>query len=324
MPTAIDELEVFILTYNRAEMLKTAIQSCLHQTIRGISITILDNASTDHTAEIVAFFLEPNICCITAKKNIGVLENIQRCQKLCAKKYVMIFHDDDQLHPTYMERAYSHLKNNPDTNVIVSNFVTIPAQSNPDFAKSISQSAIKLDRAHFAMTCYVRNKIAFCSAVYRKEALESLDFEDLDKRYWKWVDRPIMIEAVGSGSAIILAGTYVFTGRHDSQETHHKKTQPPHTVWLDREKYFHEILGDNLTKLLGICFCVMSHRRLKSGYKRRINNSVTFSAYLADAFAIGAATKKTWRLRWVAPKPVQKMLDTYVRGYLVKNFSIKI
>ena len=54
MSIVAEELEIFILTYNRADMLKVAIQSCLDQTIKEISITVLDNASTDHTSEIAS------------------------------------------------------------------------------------------------------------------------------------------------------------------------------------------------------------------------------------------------------------------------------
>lgn len=316
------ELEIFILTHNRAEMLKTAIKNCLGQTIGRIPITILDNASTDHTADIVAAFDEPNIRYLPSERNIGAIANVQRCQKLCTGKHVMIFHDDDQLRPTYLKRALDLLHDHPDANVIVSNASTIPAQSTPDFSVSTSTAALKLDRAHFAGALYVRNKVAFCSAVYRRDALKSLDFEDLNVRFGKWGDRPIMIEAVGEGSAILLSGTYVFSGRHDSQDTHTKNTQPPHTVWLNRERYFRDQLGDSLSSILGACFCVMSHRRLKSGYKRRITKGVSFTKYLNDAFEMGAATKRTWRLRWMAPRVIQRGLEARFQKHLFRNFSI--
>lgn len=323
MSIAAEELEIFILTYNRAEMLEVAIESCLQQTVKGLSITILDNASTDHTAKVASSFKEPNVHYVAATENIGGLGNIQRCQNLCSKKYVMIFHDDDQLHPAYVETAFAYLQANPDSNVAVSNAITVPAKSTPSFPDLSSKSILKLDRVHFAAALYVRNKIAFCSAVYRKELLKSLDFEDLKEKFGKWGDRPIMIEAVGDGSAIVLTGEYVYTGRHDAQDTHLNQTQPPHTVWLNREKFFRDILGDQLSNFPGICFCVMSHRRLKSGFKRRIIKGIAFPKYLEDAFSIGAATGRTWKLGWLAPRPVQRFVDSYSQKYLRRHFTIK-
>lgn len=322
MSAATEELEIFILTYNRADMLKVAIESCLQQTIKGLSITILDNASTDHTAEIVASFEEPNLHLVTATENVGGLGNIKRCQSLCSKKYVMIFHDDDQLHPAYIETAYKYLRANQDVNVVVTNAATIPAKSKPTISDAAIHPILKLDKLHFSAALFMRNKIAFCSAIYSKTALKSLDFDNLKVNYGKWGDRPILIETVGDGAALILTGEYVFTGRHDAQDTHHSQTLPPYIVWLNREKFFRDILGDKLSDFTGICFCVMSHRRLKSGFKRRILKDVSFSTYLSEAFKIGATTKRTWNLGRLAPRPIQRIMDSYSQHYLRKHFSI--
>tara|TARA_B110000093_G_scaffold182951_1_gene231259 strand:- start:3190 stop:3924 length:735 start_codon:yes stop_codon:yes gene_type:complete len=235
----------------------------------------------------------------------------------------MIFHDDDQLHPEYVETAYRYLKANQDINLVVTNATTIPAKSEPDYSDATGHAVLKLDKLNFSTALYVRNKIAFCSAMYDTASLKSLDFEALKLQFGKWGDRPIMIEAVGTGSAIILTGNYVYTGRHDAQDTHHIQTQPPHTVWLNREKFFRDILGDSLSKFSGICFCVMSRRRLKSGFKRRILKGVSFAKYLDDAFSIGAATKRTWKLGRFAPRPIQRYIDAYSQRYMRKHFSIK-
>ena len=322
MSTATEDLEIFILTHNRAEMLRHAITSCLEQSIKDLSITILDNASTDHTREVVASFQGSNIHYLPTKENIGGLGNIQRCQHLCSKKYVMIFHDDDQLHPEYIERAYARLHKNQDANIIVSNAKAIPARTAPDYSEKQNNPVLKLDKIHFSAALYVRNKIAFCSAIYRKEALQSLHFEDLKTRFGKWGDRPIMIEAVGSGSAILMTDAYVYSGRHDMQDTHFKETQPPHTLWLNREQFFRNILGEKLSGFPGLCFLAMNARRLKSGFKRRIAKGVAFDAYLGDAFSMGATTKSIWAMRWLTPRLVQRVVDFYSKHYLKKNFRI--
>lgn len=322
MSIVAEELEIFILTYNRADMLKVAIQSCLDQTIKEISITVLDNASTDHTSEIASSFRQPNVRLLTSEKNTGGLGNIKRCQELCSKKYVMVFHDDDQLHPLYIEHAFAYIQANPDTNIVVSNASTIPAQSRPNLTQTPLHSALKIDQAHFAAALYLRNKIAFCSAIYRKESLKSLDFERIKVDYGKWGDRPVMIEATGNGVAINLTGPYVFTGRHDAQDTHLEQTQPEHTVWLNREKFFRDFLGENPSSFLGLCFCVLNHRRLKSGFKRRIKRGISFQNYLDHAFLIGAVTKKTWRFRWLAPRLIQHIFIFYSKHYFARRFGI--
>ncbi|WP_258075099.1 glycosyltransferase family 2 protein [Brachyspira murdochii] len=46
-------VSIIITTYNRAELLKRAINSAVEQTYQNIEIIISDNASTDNTEDVV-------------------------------------------------------------------------------------------------------------------------------------------------------------------------------------------------------------------------------------------------------------------------------
>lgn len=315
------DLEVFILTCNRASLLQKAIESLLRQTAGGFPITVLDNASSDDTAAVVANFKNPAVRIVTAERNLGGLGNIQRGQQSAARKFMMLFHDDDQLHPEYIEIVLKHLWQHPDVALVVSNSVNIVAGACPVITGSVDQTALKLDRVHFASLCYLKNKVAFSSAVYRTDLFKLIDLAGLSAEYGKWGDRPIMIEAVHNQRAIVLAGALTYSGRHSGQDQHAKATQPPHVLWLNRERYFRGILGDDWATFPGKCFCMQSHRRLKSGYKRRIIDGIKFSEYLQDAFTIGATTARIWRFRFIAIKPVQALFNRYAKRYLLRHFQ---
>ncbi len=47
---------MIIPTYNRAEFLRSAIESALNQTFNGIEIIASDDKSTDNTREVVRIF----------------------------------------------------------------------------------------------------------------------------------------------------------------------------------------------------------------------------------------------------------------------------
>ena len=315
------DLEVFILTCNRAGLLRKAIESLLRQTVVGFPITVLDNASSDDTAAVVANFQNPAVRIVTSERNVGGLGNTRRGQQLAARKFVMLFHDDDQLHPAYIETVLSHLGRHPDVALVVSNSINIEAGSVPAVPASVDQTCLKLDYVHFASVCYLKNKVAFSSAVYRTDVLKSLDLAGLAADYGKWADRPIMIEGLHNRPGLFLEGAFTYSGRHPGQDQHSKQTQPPHTSWLNRERYFKNILGDDWAAFSGKCFCMQSHRRLKSGYKRRIVEGIKFAAYLQDAFAIGATTAKAWRFRFVALKPAQSLFNRYAKRYLHRHFQ---
>ena len=50
------KLEVFILTYNRLNYLKLALESLFNQTVNNIKITVVDNASNDRTKEYIELY----------------------------------------------------------------------------------------------------------------------------------------------------------------------------------------------------------------------------------------------------------------------------
>jgi len=55
------QVSVIIPTRNRANLLKEAIESVLNQTFTDFELIIVDDGSTDHTAEVVAAFHDQRI-----------------------------------------------------------------------------------------------------------------------------------------------------------------------------------------------------------------------------------------------------------------------
>jgi len=320
----VQDLEVFILTCNRAPLLKKAVTSLLQQSVSGFPITVLDNASTDDTASVMASFKDPSIRMIGSEQNLGGLGNLKRSQQFASHKYAMIFHDDDQLHPEYIETALRRFREHPEAGLVLANGANIDIDTIPIAPRRPNPTALKLDRVHFATACYLRNKFAFSSAIYRTNLLKSLELDGLFAAYGKWGDRPMMIESLRNQSAIILNGIFVYSGRHAGQDTHSKATQPPHTLWLNRERYFHDIMGDSTSSFSGLSFCMMNSRRIKSGYKRRIIEGTTFNRYLEDAFKLGATTERAWKFRFIAPKPVQAIFNRYAQSYLRRHYLVPV
>ena len=147
------------------------------------------------------------------------------------------------------------------------------------------------------------------------------DIGKMSKLFGKWLDRPIMIDALQkTHSAIILNGPWVFYGRHAAQDT--KSPQPPHEMWLNREAYYRELLGSSCATFPGKCYRIMNPRNIQSGFKRWIAQGPSFKEYLADAFKLGATTRAVWKSRFLTPKIVQKLFNDYAQSYFRKNFGL--
>ncbi len=99
MPNSLDELDIFIITYNRANKLNNTLSQILDDAspIKDNLIHIFDNNSDDNTKEIVQKYQSnhPNLVYSKNKYNIGGNANIVKAFYKASKKYVWILCDND-------------------------------------------------------------------------------------------------------------------------------------------------------------------------------------------------------------------------------------
>ncbi len=92
-------LQILIPTYNRKPYIKHTLEqlTALDSPVKNCSITVLDNASTDGSSEIIAEFAQKftNITHIRHHKNIGGNANITRAYEMGTTPYVWVVCDDD-------------------------------------------------------------------------------------------------------------------------------------------------------------------------------------------------------------------------------------
>jgi glycosyltransferase involved in cell wall biosynthesis len=106
-------LTVCLPTFNKALYLPTAVESVLAQDFRDYELLIVDDASTDGTAEAVQRFRDSRIRFLRNPQNLGLVENWNRCLNLAQGDYVMVFHDDDVMLPGLLRREVEVLDANP-------------------------------------------------------------------------------------------------------------------------------------------------------------------------------------------------------------------
>ncbi|HLY25446.1 MAG TPA: glycosyltransferase [Aggregatilineales bacterium] len=116
MPT----ISVIIPTYNRAELLLTAVESVQHQTYRDFEIIVIDDGSVDYTPSLANSF-EDNIRYkrILHSGRPAVARNAGL--RLARGKYVAFLDSDDLWLPEKLERQVEILTNQPSTELVCSN-----------------------------------------------------------------------------------------------------------------------------------------------------------------------------------------------------------
>ena len=111
-------LEVFILTYNRASYLRESIESVLDSSYKDFTLTVVDNCSTDNTEEVVKSFTDDRLSYVKHPQNIGGINNINSAIRMGKADYIVLFHDDDKMHPDMLKTEYEYLESHPEAGCV--------------------------------------------------------------------------------------------------------------------------------------------------------------------------------------------------------------
>ena len=122
-----DKLEIFIITYNRKQYLKHALEQVYAKDspIRDFNITILNNKSTDGTSDLIDKVIAdfPNSRHVIHNRNIGGNGNIARCYELASKDYFWILCDDDEIDFTNWPAVEKAILDDDADCIVVSNYI---------------------------------------------------------------------------------------------------------------------------------------------------------------------------------------------------------
>ena len=89
-------VSVVIPTFNRARVLQRAIASALNQSFQGIDVLVIDDGSTDETADVVRSIDDNRLVYIGLPSNVGVSGARNVGIKEACGEYVAFLDSDDE------------------------------------------------------------------------------------------------------------------------------------------------------------------------------------------------------------------------------------
>jgi len=161
-------ISINIATYNRGRFITEAIESVLAQTFNDWELIIIDDASTDNTAEIVRPYLaDPRIKYLKNETNQNISLTRNRGLKESQGKYIAILDSDDLwCDQEKLTKQYDFLEKNPDHCLVGTGIIVVDEQGqeksrylNPETDKEIRNKIL------------AKNTFAQSSVLYRKEAV---------------------------------------------------------------------------------------------------------------------------------------------------------
>jgi glycosyltransferase involved in cell wall biosynthesis len=94
-----------IPTRNRAAFLREAVASAQRQTYPHLEILVVDNASTDETAQLVTAVTDRRFRFVRSETDLGMTGTFNRVLDLARGDYVVCLCDDDWLDPAFVDAA---------------------------------------------------------------------------------------------------------------------------------------------------------------------------------------------------------------------------
>lgn len=221
MPVA--RVSVAIPTYNRLRFLKPCLDSIRAQTLTDIELYIFDDASTEPIEEQARALFGDKLTFIPAPSNMGAARNIDRAlQYPYTTPYVIIFHDDDVMHPTLLQREVALLDAHPDA-AFAATRISFCKSEGPltEFARSAEEAPkneLIADSAALVRLFLRGEALGFSSVLYRTSLLgphTSLDFAT----YGPLDDRPFLLALTKRHTAVYIQNQLVNYRVHAAQDS---------------------------------------------------------------------------------------------------------
>ncbi|CAD5296588.1 MAG: glycosyltransferase family 2 protein [Imperialibacter sp.] len=186
------KVSVVIPAFNAEAYIRATIQSVLNQTFDDFEIVVVDDCSTDNTANVISSFDDKRIRLHTNEKNKGIAYTRNRLISLARAKYLAILDADDLAYPSRLQVQYDFLSENPDFAFAGSDIELIDTAG-----KTIGYNQYTYPPENYPSLLFFHNIIAQSSVMINRDYIESLpqiyslDFPPAED-YHLWVRLALM------------------------------------------------------------------------------------------------------------------------------------
>lgn len=240
------DIEIAILTHNRCAFLREAMEGVCAQSVKDLKISVYDNASSDDTPKVIEAFKkahpERELNYVRHPKNLGFDGNFKSAADGASCEYLMVLHDDDVMHPQYIEAVARAIEKLGDVALVSTHYGYIKSENQSRLmAQKPSSEAFVFDsQDDFAAYYFYDGRASFSGAIYRVRDLLKYRKPNL---YGKIGDINMLINTSLGGKTVIFCDKNFFFYRdHPGQDSHYRGNGPFKGEIFGRNIYFKNIL----------------------------------------------------------------------------------
>lgn len=165
MTAAPPRVTVLLPAYNAASTVTAAVRSILQQTYSDFELLVLDDGSSDRTAEVVSALDDPRIRLVRNPRNLGLAETLNRGLAECLGAYVARMDADDESLPGRLAAQVRYLDARPEVAILGARIRAVTSSGSSVWKLPEDPAVIE---AHLVF----RNPIAHPTVMMRREVLD--------------------------------------------------------------------------------------------------------------------------------------------------------
>jgi glycosyltransferase involved in cell wall biosynthesis len=213
------DIQIFIATFNRPELVLTALTSALKQDFHSFEVILSDNSSNNETENLVSGIEDRIFIYKKRRPSLPAIDHLNLILQEVTSEYFMIFHDDDVMHEDFIKILHQILVENDDVIAVGSNANVIRngRKIRRRFNNRLKYN-IKMESMEEMVYAYSKPSIVpFPGYLYRKEVAEKLRFDVCQGG--KHSDAAFIINLLMLGSVIYVAEPLMDYYIHSEQDS---------------------------------------------------------------------------------------------------------
>jgi hypothetical protein len=233
----------------------------------------------------------------------------------------MLFHDDDILHPGYIELAMKAVNRYDDVSLITTKYTEFNNDDLPTVSDKLSSEHYVFEtQKDFAEYMYFCERIAYAPAIYRTEAFLKTPLEY--ERYSKFNDWPFMVKMAGHGRSVLFTDASLFLlRRHGMQDTWTTGNTPSLQQIVNWDKCFNDALeiGSRSWSLGNLMFRVKCGHFIEAKYAAFVRGKDARENSIRALWSIATeAGMRPWTGVWTR-RIALAMMRWHLRGIGSRN-----
>ncbi|MCJ7934335.1 MAG: glycosyltransferase [Chryseobacterium sp.] len=185
---------VIIVSYNHSKFIRENLESIKNQTYKNIQLIVGDDASPDHSADVMTQWLKENNYSAETNfhnQNTGLAAMLNECMELARGKYTKIIAADDYLHPEAIEKSVSKLEDAGEKyGMVFTNTYTVDNESRIIKDVADYDTLGNIAPSLFRKELIVGNRIAALTVLLRTDVIKETgkyDTRFIVEDYYRWL-----------------------------------------------------------------------------------------------------------------------------------------